>query len=290
MQSLELSQRPVVLPEKQRAALISLLVDDDPAIYQMVRGQLLSYGQAGCQWLLPHTLSGNPVMRRRASEIVNHHARQAADKRFLDFCRSHGEVIDLEHATGLLAQTKYPEINLEAYEALYDSWAGELRARIDFNGPANSILGAINQFLFEDLGFSGNDNYGHEPESCYLNRIVDLRSGNPIGLCAIYLFITRRLRLPVAGIGLPGHFICRHQSSTQEIYIDAFRKGLFLSKADCVKYLLQTNHDLLGGHLSPVSGRRILLRMCHNLLTTYGHLELTEDAKRVQRYIMALSK
>jgi len=40
------SPAPPLLAEKQRAALISLLADDDPAIYQIVRGKLLTYGQA----------------------------------------------------------------------------------------------------------------------------------------------------------------------------------------------------------------------------------------------------
>jgi len=104
------------------------------------------------------------------------------------------------------------------------------------------------------------------------------------------LFIARRLRLPVTGIGLPGHFLCRYQSSTKEIYIDCFRKGIFLTKADCIKYLLHANYGLAEGHLSPVSPKRMLLRMCSNLVLTYGHLEMTEEAARVQRYVNVLSR
>ena len=57
--------------DNQRRALISLLVDDDPAIYGMVRAKLLSYGPPAVQWLRPHTLSSDPRMRRRAQEIVD---------------------------------------------------------------------------------------------------------------------------------------------------------------------------------------------------------------------------
>ncbi|MFM8471291.1 MAG: transglutaminase family protein, partial [Limisphaerales bacterium] len=38
---------------------------------------------------------------------------------------------------------------------------------------------------------------------------MDRRTGNPISLSIVYLAVTRRLRLPVTGIGMPGHFICR---------------------------------------------------------------------------------
>jgi regulator of sirC expression with transglutaminase-like and TPR domain len=290
MQMLVRKDSPAALAESQRTALISLLVDEDPAIYQMVRRNIISYGPVACEWLRPHILSSDPVMRRRALEIVHYLARKGSDERFLDFCLHSGEELDLEMAVGLLAQTQYPDTNTEAYQALYDSWAGELRERIDFGAPAEQILSVINQYLFDDLRFAGHEQFGDNPENCYLNRVVDRRTGNPISLCAIYLFVARRLKLPLAGIGLPGHFICRFQSSVKEIYIDAFRRGRFWTKADCIKHLLNNNHGLQEGYLAPVSSRRMLLRMCANLHQTYANLEMADEAVRMQRYLVALAK
>src|ERR1051325_9028590 len=100
MQMLVSKEAPESLSQSQRAALISLLVDDDPAIYQIVRRKILSYGQTACEWLQPHMLSSDPVMRRRAMEIVHHFARQGSDERFQDFCLHNGEELDLEMAVG----------------------------------------------------------------------------------------------------------------------------------------------------------------------------------------------
>jgi regulator of sirC expression with transglutaminase-like and TPR domain len=290
MRMVETSNSPACLPERQRMALISLLADDDPAIYHVVRAKLLSYGSAASYWLKPHTLSNDPRMRRRAVEIIQRVASQRADQRFLEFCQRGGEDLDLEEATGLLAQTKYPDASLEAYRALYDQWADSIRPRLDGLKEAERILRVMNSFVFGELGFSGHEQYAYDPECSYLNRIADRRRGNPIGLCTVYLLIARRLRLPITGIGLPGYFICRFQSSTKEIYIDCFRKGEFMTKADCVKHLLRTNFGIPDGHLSPLSARRIVQRMCNNLHVTYAHLEVAEEAARVQRYVMALSR
>src|SRR5262245_45733031 len=216
MRTLESSASGVSLPANQRVALISLLADDDPAVYRLVRAKILSYGEAGCEWLRPHILSSDPKMRRRSQEILTHHARLLSDARFLEFCRRQGEDLELEEGVGLLAQTKYPEMNREAYAALLDSWTEAIRGLFRPRCTAEETLGTINQFLFEELGFEGSEQVGYQADCCYLNRIMDERKGNPIGLCAIYLFIARRLRLPVAGIGLPGHFVCRYQSSTKE--------------------------------------------------------------------------
>jgi regulator of sirC expression with transglutaminase-like and TPR domain len=279
-----------ILTESQKVALIKLLTDDDSAVYHAVRGKILSYGQAAGEWVKPHILSSDPVLRRRAIEIIQHLARHAADTRFLAFCLNSGEDLDMEEGAWLLAQTHYPDINIAAYQALLDSYAGDLRERIDFGAGVENIIATINQYLFTELGYSGNEQNYYDPDNSYLNQAVDRRTGNPISLCLMYLFVARRLRLPVAGIGMPGHFLVRFQSSTGEIYIDAFNQGKLLTKADCVKYLLHTSHGFQEGYLSPISPRRILLRMCSNLHQIYVQLDLSEETSRLQRYIVALAK
>jgi len=34
----------------------------------------------------------------------------------------------------------------------------------------------------------------------------------------------------------------------------------------------------------------MLWHMCHNLVVTYGHLEMSQEAARVQRYVSALAR
>ena len=281
---------PEPLSESQKGALLKLLADEDSAVYRPVREKILSYGAEVIPWLQPHTLSDDPALRRRAQNIISHFGRQAADNRFLGFCLKHGEEFDLEEGVWLLAQTQYPDINVEAYQALLDSFAAELRERLDLTREPKEVLTRINTYLFEELGFSGNEENYYDPENSYLNRVIDRRTGNPINLSLLYMLLARRLRLPVTGIGLPGHFICRHQSSAAEIFIDAFNGGKFLSKADCVQYLAHANYSLRDDCLAPVSSRRMLLRICGNLHQTYLQLQRTEETTRIQRYLVALAR
>jgi regulator of sirC expression with transglutaminase-like and TPR domain len=278
------------LSDSQKAALLKLLTDDDIAVYHTIRGKILSYGQSAGEWLRPHTLSSDPVLRRRAQEVIFYLARQEADNRFLAFCLNQGEDLNMEEGAWLLSKTQYPDINTAAYQALFDSYAGDLRERIDFGASPETILGAINDYLFSELGFAGNETNYYDPDNSYLNRVVDRRTGNPISLCLVYLLVARRLHLPIAGIGMPGHFLIRFQSSVKELYIDAFNGGKLLSKGDCMKYLLQTSHGFQEGYLSPVSPRRTLLRVCSNLHQIYLQLALADETARLQRYIVALAK
>jgi len=281
---------PDLPSDGQKAALINLLTDEDTAIYQTVREKIISCGQPAIEWMRPHTLSSDPALRRRAQEIIQHLARQAADDRFLAFCLTEGNDLDLDRGVWLLAQTQYPDINAEAYQALFDSYAGELRERIDPRAEPTHILAVINEYLFDELHFTGNEQNYYDPENNYLNRVVDRRTGNPINLCLVYLLLARRLRLPVAGIGLPGHFVCRYQSTSEEYYIDVFNRGKLWVKANCIQYLVSHNYGVQEEYLAPISSRRMLMRICGNLHQIYHHLELAPECVRFQRYLVALAK
>jgi regulator of sirC expression with transglutaminase-like and TPR domain len=280
------------LDEKQRRALISLLADDDQNVYRTVRQKIISCGPACRPWLREHALSNDPVLRRRSLEIINHFDRQAADTQLLAFCLNQGEDFDLEQSVLLLSRTQYPEINPEAYSALLDDFAGELRDRLDLNGDPVQILKITNEYLFRELKFTGDEHNFYDPDNSYLNRVMDRRTGNSISLSLVYLLVARRLRLPMTGIGLPGHhfFLCRYQSSRAEIYVDAFRGGRFLTKADCVKHVVQLRQRFDESCLVPVSSRRILLRICAHLHQIYTQQKSAAQADRIQRYIVALAK
>ena len=281
---------PAGLSPSQGVALLNLLADEDPAIYRTVREKILSCGPPAADWLRPHTTSRDPALRRRAREIVLHFDRQAADDHFLAFCLRHGEGLNLEQGALMLAQTHYPSINPEAYQALLDAYARELRERIDPQADPRQVIADINHYLFDELGYTGNEQNYYDPENSYLNCVMDRRTGNPINLSLVYILVGRRLRLPIVGIGLPGHFVCRYQSSAAEWYIDPFNHGKVLSKGDCVQYLTCGSFSLRDDYLTPVTPRRLLLRICGNLHQVYQRLELAAEAMRLQRYLVALAR
>lgn len=283
-------ERVIEPRETEKQAFFNLLSDEEPSIYHATRAKILTYGHGAIRWLQPCTLSSDPVLRRRAIEIIQHLARQASDNRFIAYCLSQSQEMDVEEGALLLAQTQYPDVNVLAYQALFDSYAADLREQVDPGAPADQIIAVINHYLFEQLGYCGNEENYYDPDNSYLSRVVDRRTGNPISLCCIYLFVARRLKLPLAGIGMPGHFLCRFQTPTEEIYIDAFNRGKLLTKAECRKYLMQTRDIFKETDLAPVTGRGTILRMCSNLHAIYSKVELSEEITRLQRYIVALAR
>lgn len=281
---------PAKLSDSEQTALLNLLADENTTVYEAVKGRIVSYGPDVMTWLRPHTISSDPVLRRHALDIIHHFERKHADNQFLTFCLKHGEEFDLEKGAWLLARTTFPAINVEGYQALLDVYASELRERLETASHADQILKALNKYLFDELGFAGNVTNYYDPENSYLNRVLDRRTGNPISLSLLYLLLARRLQLPVIGIGLPGHFVCRYQSTSSEIYIDPFNRGQLLTKGDCIKYLQRGNYSLSDDFLTPVSARRIFMRICSNLHQIYTEQGKAEETARLQHYLVALAR
>jgi regulator of sirC expression with transglutaminase-like and TPR domain len=288
--SVSQAKSPQKLEDKQRQALISLLADDDAKVYRTVRETLLSFGPGCSEWMRVHTLSNDPVLRRRATEIIEHFGRLDADTQFLAFCLSQGEDFDLEKSVLLLSRTQYPSINIEGYSAILDDYAGELKERLDLNAPADHILRIITDYLFQELKYTGDSQNFYDPENSYFNCVLDRRIGNQISLSLVFLLVARRLRLPVVGIGLPGHFLCRYQSSRCELYVDAFHGGRLLAKADCVKRVIELRQRFDESCLAPASSRRVLLRICASLHQIYTQQKSPVQSERLHRYLVALAK
>src|SRR5688572_20016153 len=105
MSSIGLPERTFEPRDAEKKALLNLLADEDPTVYQTIRAKILSYGFSATRWLQPAMLSSDAVLRRRSTEIIQFLSRQAADNRFLGFCLTQGEELDIEEGSLLLAQT-----------------------------------------------------------------------------------------------------------------------------------------------------------------------------------------
>jgi len=275
---------------QRQLALLTLLGDDDPSVSQQIRAQLIAGGQTTLEWLETHRYHDDPQVRRRLWEIFDHFAAAQADSEFLTFTLAHGEHFDLEQAIWLFVRTRYPDAPLAGYRAQLDEWASSMRTVVAATASAEIRLQCVNRELYGRLGFKGNANSYYDPQNSYLNRVMDRRRGIPISMCLLYMFICRRLNLPVTGVGMPGHFLCRYQTPREEFYVDAFHEGRLLTKLDCVKRLREFGGDFDDSALLPISARRTLQRVVANLHLIHKEAHDRAEMDRLQRYRIALAR
>lgn len=189
--------------------------------------------------------------------------------------------IRVAEAALLFSLDEYPHVDLKVYLDYLAHLSRQAR-RSGATRPDDQV-DALRRILVEREGFGGALQEEHGPHDSYLNRVIDRRRGLPIALAVIWLDVAWTLKWPVAGIGMPGHFLLRHPGQEEGLYIDPFFAGASRTREECLEMARRFVGDAIDAHpdpLAPVDARRTLRRMLGNL---YSHYLSTSDAARAAR-------
>jgi regulator of sirC expression with transglutaminase-like and TPR domain len=205
------------------------------------------------------------------------------------------EKIDLARACLLIAQDAYPGLDVERYLGDIERMAIRLRARIPQSGGAEERVVALNQYLYDDLGYWGNTEDYYDPRNSYLNEVLERRTGIPITLGIVYMELGRRIGLPLEGVSFPGHFLVRLRLRGGTLVLDPFTGGAPQSEDELRKRLERVIPDRVPGgvavaelpldqFLEPASTRQILARVLRNLKGIY------REAGKPERVLQVLNR
>ncbi len=176
--------------------------------------------------------------------------------------------INLAEAALIIAADEYADLDLSPFLAQLDAWAQTLAWRLPVARNALASIQVLNHFLFEELRFVGNRENYYDPRNSYLNDVLTRRVGLPITLSVVVLALAQRLRLPIVGVGLPGHFCVKWQTGTEEIVFDPFNGGEILDMSAIQARVRETSqpHAMFEPDwLDAVGNKYILFRMLNNL-------------------------
>ena len=194
--------------------------------------------------------------------------------------------IPLLRATLLIARDEYPDLDIAAYESRCAAYEDELRPRLEkLDGP-QPRLSAINRYLFDELGFAGNQKDYYDPRNSYINDVLDRKLGIPISLGVIQMELARRMGVPLEGVSFPGHFLLRLPVDGGLLVLDPYHKGRSVDadelKSRAKPHLNGSDIDdsQLLQILAPASNRAILMRMLRNLKGLYSEREAWDKALR----------
>ncbi len=97
--------------------------------------------------------------------------------------------LDLARAALLIAQEEDPELDLEAHLLTLDTIALAVQERLPNHAYPLRILQCLNQYLYQDLGFKGNQDAYYDPRNSLLDQVLIRRTGIPITMAVVYLEI-----------------------------------------------------------------------------------------------------
>lgn len=186
------------------------------------------------------------------------------------------ESIDLAEASLWIAREEYPDLDIAAYLHRLDGYAANLKGRLPRQAGVELKIQALNRYLFEDLGFTGNAMDFYDPRNSFLNEVMDRKLGIPITISVIYIETARRIGLELAGVSFPGHFLVKLPVDEGVVVLDPFNGGITLGEMDLQRRLQQTYghentlaHAPLQSVLATASKKDIIVRMLRNLKGVY---------------------
>ncbi len=180
--------------------------------------------------------------------------------------------INLTKAALYIAQEEYPNLDIHIYLNILDAIAKEIEKRLPKERYPLRTIQIINQYLYDELGYTGNNDNYYDPRNSFLNEVIDRRTGIPITLSLVYLEIARRLDFHLVGVNMPGHFLIRPQFKDVGIFVDTFNRGEILFEEDCKTRLTEIygyQVKLQPSFTEPVSHRQLLARILTNLKLIY---------------------
>ncbi len=216
---------------------------------------------------------------------------------------------DLAVAALMIARIEYPKLDAGPYLDQLDSLGVEAKLRVEAARPSaadvpprvdperHAQVLALNDYVFGELRFVGNEVRYEDPRNSFLNEVLDRRTGIPISLALVYMEVARRAGLHIVGINFPGHFLLRCPARrglpySEDLIIDAFHGGALLSEDACKALLRHHAGDeavfdsqLLARATKP----QILVRMLVNLKRLYVNMHSFPQARDVTELLLAVN-
>jgi len=192
--------------------------------------------------------------------------------------------VDLLSAALLVARLDNSEVQLKAYLSQVEAMVNEVQKSLHPKAAPQVKLDALNQYLFRETGFHGSRTNYYSRSNSYINETIEDREGLPITLAILYMEMGRRLGLDIEGVGLPGHFVVRVNSTEEKgQLIDVFEGGKTLSDESARVIILSGNGGRVDEKfLEAQPKKEIIKRMLRNLLNLARD---SEDVQSMLRYV-----
>lgn len=281
--------------QDQIDALISLIDDPDEIIYDQVKHQIVSLGEAVIPRLEAYweqDTFGN-LFQVRIEDIIHEIQFSSVQLALKAWHDNGGE--DLLEGMLIINRYQYPELEETEVRDTISKIRQDIWLELNDNLTAFEQVKVINQILFGVHGFRGNKRNYHSAQNSFLNQVLETKKGNPLSLSMLYIILSESLDIPIHGVNLPHHFILAYedrfnifnQDSDDEngqvlFYINPFSKGSLLDKGEIERFLQHVKLKPEDRFFKPCNNRVMILRAIHNLMFSYQHSEEMDKLKELK--------
>jgi len=273
-------------------ALISLLDDEDPEIFEHVSQKLISFG--------PSIISD---LEDAWSESFNPHLHEIIENlihtiNFTSVYEDLNSWIKDEYATlfdGALIIARYHFPDLDEKQVKLDFNQIKQKIWLELNNGYTPLenINIFNQVFYGILGFDGNYKSKSETANYCINAVIERKYGNSISLGILYILLAQELELPVYGVNLYKHFILAYQksfifdydidnSADTIFYLNPMNKGVPFQRREIKDYLKASKVEEKEKYFLPASPKQVIEEL---LFYLQHHFISKNETEKVQEIL-----
>jgi regulator of sirC expression with transglutaminase-like and TPR domain len=269
-------------------SLAQLLSDEDRKIVRIARDKLLTLSPEFLSFMRDVQTQSDPDVVDEITYILEE-LRVFKIEQDLRVWSNQTGPRHLEQGAVLLARFDSPQLEDAAITNQLDFFSERVLERCPSYPSPQVLLGSLCRYLFQEENFKGNQKNYYDPDNSYLHRVLERKVGIPISLSVLMLAVAERLKLPLRGVGMPGHFLVKFSGEEGSVFIDAFNQGKVLGRDDCKKWLLKSGFGFKEEYLSTVTDGEIMGRMIRNLVCIYAAKRENRKAEILSAYLRTIS-
>ena len=183
---------------------------------------------------------------------------------------------------------EYPDLDIEKYIEKISKMGMSLKESVSDVKNPTYLISMLNEHLFENLGYSGDDDDYYNPKNNFLNEVIDKKTGLPITISILYAEIAKFIGLDLKIVGFPSHILVKYN---EEMILDPFYDGRLLD-IDDLQEILDTNYggeiEFKPEFLDEITSEQILLRLTRNLKNSYVQSFVYDKALRCVNMVLAI--
>ena len=202
-----------------------------------------------------------------------------------------GGLEDINLEKSILTISYWDDFNLDIRTMKDELDSTSASINMPKTGHPLAFIEHLNNSIFKDYKISTNTHDFHNPRNFYLNRLFDTKRGIPLITGILYLIICSRLRFPVYGVLIPGHFMLKFFNEEDEIFFDPFYHGKIYSRQMCYERLEDIDREKAEIILNGCSNFEIIICLLKNLHQVYStHQYDPEKLLQVESFLGLFEK
>ena len=209
---------------------------------------------------------------------------------------------DLLEGIYILTRFQFPDLQFSEIIKQIEKIQKDVWIELNNNLTALEKVRILNHIIFDIHKFSKNPDDFYNPANSFINKVLEMKQGNPISLAIVYSVIAQRLGLPIYGVNLPRNFILAYRDEygphgvyddqTEDVlfYINPYNRGAVHSKKEIDYFLREQKIKVRKSYFIPCSNLDIIERVINNLINSYERINNPEKVKLYKKIRRELEK